>query len=252
MQSFLETLEPADLHFLVGVVESPVTLTDDVKLRSLVAAMESGDDPGARVELAAALDHEIRYLGSSDLAYAFRSLTGRQPGVPAQEIIQDVSNQLKVPYRGLGTIEDQLAHLAESYATQAFADLTPEEQQRMLEELGVERDKAAAFLKRSAGVFVLPVMIEAFNVVVVQGLIKTIIFGTIARIIGKQLAAKLFAFLAGRIPWWVGWIGPAAWTLSLGWTALDLQGPAARKTVPAMLYLGLCAVRNRSVSVTTD
>jgi uncharacterized protein YaaW (UPF0174 family) len=92
-------------------------------------------------------------------------------------------------------------------------------------------------------------MIEAFNLVVVQGLIKTIIFGTIARIIGRQLAARLFAFLAGRVPWWVGWIGPAAWTLSVGWTALDLQGPASRKTVPVMLYLGLCAVRKRSEPV---
>lgn len=246
MQAYLESLEPADLHFLVGIVESPITLTNDSRLRGLAAAMDSGDDPDSRSALAAALDHEIRYLGSSDLAYAFRSLTGGEAGVPAEEIIRDVSGQLKVPYRGLGTIGDQLAHLAESYATRAFADLPPDEQQRMLEELGVERDKAAAFLKRSAGVFALPVMIEAFNVVVVQGLIKTIIFGTIARIIGRQLAAKLFAFLAGRIPWWVGWIGPAAWTLSLGWTALDLQGPASRKTVPVMLYLGLCAVRNRS------
>jgi hypothetical protein len=248
MQAYLESLDPADLHFLVGLVESPVTLTNDAQLRSLAAAMDAGD-PDARVHLAAALEREIRYLGSSDVAYAFRSLTGREPGVSAEEILRDVSGQLKVPHPGPGTLEARLAHLAEAYATRAFADLPAHEQQRMLEELGVERDKAAAFLKRSAGVFALPVMIEAFNVVVVQGLIKTIIFGTIARIIGRQLAARLFAFLAGRMPWWVGWIGPAAWTLSVGWTALDLQGPASRKTVPVMLYLGLCAVRKRSEPV---
>ena len=57
--------------------------------------------------------------------------------------------------------------------------------------------KAEAFLKKSAGVFALPMLIEAFNYVIVQGLIKTIIFGTIARIIGQQLAGRLLAFLVG-------------------------------------------------------
>lgn len=113
----------------------------------------------------------------------------------------------------------------------------------MLEELGVEKEKAAAFLKRSAGVFALPMLIEAFNIVIVQGLIKSIIFGTIAKIIGQQLANRLFAFLVGRLPWWVNWIGPAAWTLSIGWTTIDLQGPAKRKTIPIVLYLGLCSMR---------
>ena len=86
-------------------------------------------------------------------------------------------------------------------------------------------------------------LIEAFNIVIVQGLIKTIIFGTIAKIIGQQLANRLFTFLVGRLPWWVNWIGPAAWTLSIGWTTIDLQGPAKRKTIPIVLYLGLCSMR---------
>jgi len=246
MQAFLSTLDTADLHFLVEIIESRFTLTDDARLRALLEEVEGGERPEARTELEARLEREIRYLGSSDAAYAARLLLGQEPGVPVEEIVHDVSRQLKVPFEALGTLEEQLAHLAEAYATRAFADLPQDEQQRMLEELGVERDKAAAFLKRSAGVFALPLMIEAFNIVVVQGLIKTVIFGTIAKIIGRQLASRLFAFLAGRMPWWVGWVGPAAWTLSLGWTALDLQGPATRKTVPVMLYLGLCAVRNRS------
>jgi hypothetical protein len=113
----------------------------------------------------------------------------------------------------------------------------------MLEDLGVEKEKAEAFLKRSAGVFALPALVEAFNLVIVQGLIKTIIFGTIAKLIGQQLANRLFTFLVGRLPWWVSWIGPAAWTLSIGWTTIDLQGPARRKTIPIVLYLGLVSMR---------
>jgi hypothetical protein len=115
----------------------------------------------------------------------------------------------------------------------------------MLEDLGVDREKAASFLARSAGVFALPMLIEAFNFVIVQGLIKTIVFGTIAKIVGSQIAGRLFSFLVARMPWWVSWIGPAAWTLSIGWTTIDLQGPAKRKTVPIVLYLGLCSLRER-------
>jgi uncharacterized protein YaaW (UPF0174 family) len=88
-------------------------------------------------------------------------------------------------------------------------------------------------------------LIQAFNTIIVEGLIKRIIFGTIARIIGQQLAQRLFSFVAGRFPWWLAWIGPAAWSLSIGWTAFDLQGPALRKTMPIVLYLGLCSMRGR-------
>ena len=95
-----------------------------------------------------------------------------------------------------------------------------------------------------------PALIQAFNFFVVEGLIRTVLFGSIARFIGSRLAGQLFAFLAARMPWWVTWVGPAAWTASIGWTAVDLQGPAYRKTVPAVLYLGLCSLRDRGADAT--
>jgi hypothetical protein len=107
----------------------------------------------------------------------------------------------------------------------------------------VEQERAAAFVTKSAGVFALPLLIQAFGSLVVDGLIKRVIFGAIGAIIGKQLAMRLFDFIAKRFPWWVSWIGPAVWTLSLGWTALDISGPALRKTIPIVLYLGLCQLR---------
>ena len=113
----------------------------------------------------------------------------------------------------------------------------------MLESLGVEQERAASFIKKSAGVFALPMLVEAFGSLVVNGLIKNIIFGLIGKIIGHQLAMRLFNFIVGRFPWWVSWIGPVAWTVSIGWTAFDVQGPAYRKTIPIVLYLGLCSMR---------
>ena len=243
MQDVLDILTPADHTFLIGIIDSYFNLTDDAKLRRLLGESEAGDNPEARAALDRQLEKEIRYLGSSEIMYWSRAATGQEAGAPFQGIVKDVAKALKVDKPSPATSREQVEYVVEQYVTKQFASLSPDEQQKMLEELGVERDKAAAFIKRSAGVFALPLMIQAFSTIIVEGLIKKIIFGTIARLIGSQLAQRLFQFIAGRFPWWVAWIGPAAWTISIGWTALDLQGPATRKTIPIVLYLGLCSIR---------
>ena len=245
MQDVLSPLKPADYQFLLGLIEGPVSALNSGTLRALVEAVEKDDNKETRAALDARLEREIRYLGSADVAYQFRKVTGREPGVPFTEIVRDVAKTLKVKLASLGTDRELLEELVQEYATQQFANLPPEEQQKLLESLGVERERAASFLKKSAGVFALPTLIQAFGTIVVQGLIKTVIFGIIAKIIGRQLAMRLFNFLFSRLPWWVTWIGPAAWTLSIGWAAFDIQGPASRKTIPVVLYLGLCSLRER-------
>lgn len=246
MKDLFEPLELPDYHFLTGLIESNLNLTDDQRLRSLLADYEEAGSPEIRAELDRQLEREIRYLGSSDGAYLVRYLMGQEPGVPFQELVRDVARALKVDPPRAGTEREQVESVAEQYVTQQFARMPRDEQQKMLEDLGVQRDKAAAFLKRSAGVFAVPALVEAFGIIVVEGLIKNVIFGTIAKLVGRQLSARLFQFVAGRFPWWLRWIGPAAWTVSIGWTVLDLQGPALRKTIPIVLYLGLCSMRERS------
>lgn len=247
MRNLLYDLTPADYHFLAGVIDSPLNLTDDARLHRLAERLEeSPEDESVRGEAAEAFEREIRYLGSSEIAYAVRYAAGMDPGVSFAEIIRDVARRLKVRLERLGTEREMVQELVTTYATNEFSRLSPDDQQKMLTDLGVEQEKAARFIKKSAGVFALPVMIQAFNAIVIEGLIKRVVFGAIARIIGAGLSRKLFLFIAGRFPWWVSWIGPVAWAGSIGWTALDLQGPASRKTIPVVLYLGLCVLRQNS------
>ncbi len=243
MQEVFEPLEIADYHFLIGIIESPFNLTDDPKLKSLLAAYEADETPENRDALNRQLERSIRYLGSSDVAYFLRRWTTSEPGVPFHEMMRDVAGALKVAKPQVGTQREMLEQIVTRYATKQFANLPDEEKQKMLESLGVEQERAAAFIKKSAGVFALPMLVEAFGSLVVNGLIKNIIFGLIGKIIGHQLAMRLFNFIVGRFPWWVSWIGPVAWTVSIGWTAFDIQGPAYRKTIPIVLYLGLCSMR---------
>ena len=238
MRDLLIGLAAGDYRFLVGVIRGPRQRT----MNALVDAIDASDED-AREELCGMLEHEIRYLGSSNVPYQLRKAVGMTPGVPLRTIIQSVGAALKVPIRRAATDREKLKGLVEDFAAAEFGRLTPQEQQDLLVNLGVGRQQAVAFLKKSAGVFALPMLIEAFGMIVVQGLIKTVIFGMIAKIIGQQLASRLLAFLFSRVPWWVGWISPAAWALSIGWTAITLQGPSLRKTVPIVLYLGLCCVR---------
>ena len=244
MREILYDLTTEDYRVLIGIIQGP--LKPCTELKADVDALESLGEAEIRQRLVDALDREIRYLGSSDLAYQFRRMTGSEPGIPFGSIIQDTARYLKVPMPTLDTDREKVIFLAQDYATHQFGKLPEDEQLRLLEQLGVARDRAVTFLKKASGVFAGPVLVEAFGLIVVQGLIKTVLFGWVSRTLGKQLALRLFGYMFARVPWWISWISPAAWTLSLGWAALDLQGPARRKTVPIVLYLGLCCLRAQS------
>lgn len=245
MSDVYTPLTLADYTFLVGIIESDINFTDNRKLHTLLASVEDDDTPENRTALNHHLDREIRYLGSAEIAYLARWLSGNEPGVPFREVVRDVAKALKVELKPLGSDREVLEDVVEQYATKQFAAFTPEKQQELLEQLGVEQDRASSFIKKSAGIFAVPALLQAFGYVVVDGLIKTVIFGTIAKIVGKQLSARLFQMLMARFPWWVRWVGPVAWGASISWAVLDIQGPAYRKTVPAVLYLGLCGLRAR-------
>jgi uncharacterized protein YaaW (UPF0174 family) len=244
MTDIFAPLSSDDYVFLVGLIESPVNLTDNLGLRAALERYEQDPSDAARADLDRILEREIRYAGSADVAYFARQAMGKEPGVPFREMIRDVAQAVKVEPPALGTEREMLEDVVERYATDQFARLPAEEQQKILVELGVKRDEAARFLLKSAGVFSIPVLIQVFDVVVVQGIVKGMVFSAITRLMGSRLSQHLLTTIAGRLPWWLPWIGPAAWTLSIGWTALDIQGPALRKTVPIVLFLGLCALRD--------
>ncbi len=243
MEELLAGLDKTDLAFVVALIRSSVNLTDDDKLSHLLQEVEQNDAPGTRAALNRQIEHEVRYLGSAEIAYYGRMVLGSTPGVSFNEIIRDAANVLKVPAPRVGSASERVRTITLQYASQRFSDLSREEQQHMLMDLGVDREQAASFLRTSAGVFAVPALIQAFGTVVVDGLIRGVVFGGIARLLGRRLSMQIFRLLASRFPWWIRWIAPVAWSASLGWAVLDLQGPALRKTVPLVLYLGLCSLR---------
>ncbi len=238
MQNLLLELSREDYAYLIQIIQGPFD-----RCISLKRHLEKIDSPGHRIALCEELEKKIRYLGSSDLAYQFRRVVGQEPGAELRYIIRDTARFLKIPLADRGTERDLLIRMAQEYAVDVFSKYTHEEQLQILDSLGIERKRAIAFLKKTGGIFAAPVLLQAFGTLVVQGLIKTVLFGWTARLIGMKLATSLFAFLFARVPWWAHTIIPGAWTISIGLTALDLQGPARRKVVPILLYLGLSYIR---------
>ena len=238
MQDLLYELSPEDYAYLIRIIQGPFDPCLDLK-----QLLINVDVPEHRRALCEGLEHKIRSLGSNKIAYQVRKLSGSEPAVTLRYMIHDTGRFLKVPLADRGSEREMLMDLTQQYTVDVFSKLTPEEQQRILESLGIERKRALAFLKRTGGIFAVPVLLQAFGTLVVQGLIKTVLFGWTARLIGVKLATALFGFLFVRVPWWVHTMIPGAWAISIGVTALQLQGPARRKTVPLLLYLGLSCIR---------
>ncbi len=238
MQDILLQLSDEDYAFLIKIIQSPLDRCS--KLTVHLQNLESLEHKRA---LCKGIERKIRYLGSSNIAYYSRSALGAEPGAKFRYIIRETARFLKVPLPNQGSERDLLIKLAQLYAVDQFSQLTPKEQQQILGSLGIERERMFNFIKKAGSFFALPVLVQTIGTIVVEGLIKTLIFGWASRLIGSKLTTSIFSILFARVPWWVNTIIPGTWAVSIGLTALEVQGPAWQKTVPILLYLGLCCIR---------
>ncbi len=248
MKEILEKCEYADFEYLSKVLDSYLSFTDDNKRKQLLDKSKSNN--AARPELISLIEKQIRYYGSSDLAYLGRFLfiCENEAGVAATELLNDVCKKLKVPIKRGGSIEVRLERLVKAVVEKELQSKSPEELSEAFEDIGVgdaDRDLIMDHLKRDGKAAVLPILFEVLGPKVALGIIETIIVTILAQIVGREAAKHLVKELMKRNPW-LNALGPVLWVISGAWIALDLQGPAYRKTVPICLYLGIVALRDGS------
>lgn len=192
------------------------------------------------------IDKQIKYYGSSDVAYLKRLIFSDDGGVGAKEIIEDVCEKLKINIKLGGSIESRLERLVNAVVEKELLSKTPEELSCAFKNMGIndiDRKLILEHLKNNGKMAVLPVLIQILGPKITLGIIETIIINLIAQIIGREAAKQLVKELMKRNPW-INVLGPLLWTLSGAWLAFYLQGPAYRKTVPICLYLGIVALRD--------
>lgn len=244
MKAVLEKCTKPDFEYLSSVLDSYMAFTDDSRRKELIA---SSDSPESRAALVTLVDKQIRYYGSSDLAFLARSVfSSGDGGISADELIKDVCEKMDVKIKQGGSVEAKLERLVSSVVEKELFGKSPDELAKAFTDLGIGKqdvDLVLEHLKRSGKVAVLPVLVEILGPKIALAVIETIIISIIAQIVGREAAKLLIKELVKRNPW-INVLGPIIWTLSGIWVAIDLQGPAYRKTVPVCLYLGMVAMRD--------
>lgn len=237
-----------DFAILISQIDSYVNFSADSELEKLLVAYKENSTQEAKTELAKVVEREIRYVGSSEVAYAFRKITGSDDpvGVSVHEIIDDVSKILKVKQKLLGTVEAKVERLVKWAVEKTFFALTPEQQRELFEKAGVGKNQQNEFfekIKNNKAHF-LPLLLSVLGPEITAMIVQGLAISAMATFMGRKAAEALLKNFVTKFPWWAEWLGPIVWSLSLGWLAIDLQGPANRKTIPIMLYLGVVGLRD--------
>jgi len=244
MQAILDKCEDEDFIYLDEVLDSYASFTNDAHRKSLLN--KSKQSSQSKYELIRLIDKQIRYFGSADGAYIWRSFFSNDGGISSSELVEDVCKKLKIKIKLGGSIEAKLERLVMAVVDKELLSKSPEELSKSFSDMGmgsVDKDLIMDKLKSNGKMAILPLLVEVLGPKVTLGIIETIIVGLITQIIGREAAKKLVGELVKRNPW-MNALGPIVWVASGAWLAYDLQGPAFRKTVPIALYLGIVALRD--------
>lgn len=245
LTALLNRCDKEDAEFLLSIIDSSINFTDDKGLAELCAGWIEGE------QIPLALNHkietEIRYLGSNDFAYMRRKLRGDVPaGVSVDEILDDICKLMKIERPSASTLEGRLEIFAGNVVDDQFKKSSLKRQRELIERMGFDefrRNEIFEKLKNNQDKL-LPVLLPMFkgqlSTQVVQGLILSIL----SQFIGQEAAKRLLIQVAQRIPVVGGALGPLLLAGGAGWLIADLAGPASRKTIPLMLYLGILALRD--------
>lgn len=240
LTSLLNRCTKEDAAFLISVIDSYITPTDDKGLKKLLESWE-GDGPMPKV-LNHEIEREIRYLGSNDIAYFTRKLRGYDPaGVGIDEIIDDLCKLLKLEISTAHTLEARLEIFAGKVIDQEFAKLPDERKREILKAMNFDKhhlDELMAKLIDNQALL-LPLLLELLKGPLGPQMIQALLISIIGPFIGKEVAQQLLIQLGSKLP-----LGPVFWVLGSGWLVLDLLGPASRKTIPLILYLGVLSFRD--------
>ena len=255
MNGALERADIADLEFIVGILSGRGGLQDRKGMRAALDALAVGPaDAEKKDGVVRMLEREIRYAGSADLAYLFRrwrngrDAAGRDP----EDVVHDVAKKLKLRLDPIGTVEERMGRLVQKVVERELVRASPEEQRRVLARHGVGaslRDQIIERLRRVGPIGALPALSALAGREIAARIVTDIAISTIGKVMGRAAAAQLVSRLALRFPAWSSWIGPIGWAASAAWLAYDIQGPAYRKTVPIILYLGLITLREPDRSI---
>lgn len=258
MKTFLNKCKKEDLKYISKVLDSYVSLSHDRRRRELLRTIYAEDGSqaaeNARNSLIKLIDKEIRYYGSSDLAYLGRTILDGSGGVSSTKLIDDVAQKLDVKTKLGGSVEAKLKRLAKNAVEKELISKTPHELAKSFSSIGIglaDKSLIIDHIKTDGSVYALPIIFRILGPEVTYNIIKSIIIGIMVQFIGRAAAKHIVRALVSRNALATS-IGPVLWTLSTGWLVIDMQRPAYRKIVPIILYLGVVALREEQEQLSSS
>lgn len=174
---------------------------------------------------------EIKYNGSNDFAYAYRG----KEGVEYSEIVHDVARKLKVNHSNHDD-EETIESLILIKVLEKFWKESTAEEKEAIEQLFKKEGILKSFdFKAGFPLASLMALVGAKA----SGLVVYKLSAIIANIVSKQLLGFGLKFAANQaLSKGIGlFLGPIGWTINGIWLAVDLAGPAYRKTIPSVLHI---------------
>lgn len=253
LTSLLNRCTKEDAEFFITTIDSYFNFTDDKGLKEI---NEGWDGKGTiPLVLNHKIEREIRYLGSNDFAYARRKLMGYDPaGVSIDEIIDDLCELLKVDIGRTGTLESRLEIFAGKVIDEQFSKLPDDRKRKILEGMDFDKHHLQEIIDRviNKKEMLLPVILPFLAKPMSAELLQALIISIISIFIGEAAARQLVLQIVTKFPVASAWLGPLALIAGGGWMVFDLTGPASRKTIPLVLYLGVLCFRDGATKAFTD
>lgn len=242
-----------DVDLLISTIDSKVNFTDGKGLKELNENWDGTDK--IPIDLNHKLEQEIRYLGSNDFAYLSRKVRGHKPaGVSVHEIIDDLCKMLKFKIDKKLTLEDRLEIFSQKMIDKQFANLPDDKKREIIDEMNFDEYHKNEVLEQliNKKEMLMPVIIPLLTNTAGPTVLQTLISSVIAPYLGRQAAAQLATHIATKASGLGALLGPLALAGGAGWLVKDLSGPATRKTIPLLLYMGILSFRDGYSSKFTE
>ncbi|MDB1113650.1 50S ribosome-binding GTPase [Pseudomonas sp. B21-028] len=176
------------------------------------------------------ISHYLRKMGSNDIATLFRG----GDGVPYAEVLCDVGHKLSTPgIDKTNSVEENEAFIIKKLFADALDKMSEDEKRQLFSTLGVT-GKDIPYT--SAGVILTQVLLKEFGgFAIYKGSL------VLANMISRALLGSGLRFATNAaITRSIGMaLGPIGWIASGAWLAVEIAGPAFRKTVPAVIHVAM-------------
>jgi len=184
-------------------------------------------------------------MGSNDVATLFRGGNG----VAYDEVVYDVGKSLKAKVVESASIEFNEGQIITKLFADALDQMSEDEKRELLQSIGI---KKVDLPLSAAGTVIIQQLLKHYGGFTVYKL-TLVLSNMIARaLLGKGLTFAANAAISRTIGLA---LGPVGWIVTGAWLAIDLMGPAYRKTVPSIVHVAMLRqiIQNRiSIGVVGD